>query len=228
MLSTKTFVLACLLSLQTLAQSTRTKTCNIEPAKGTEDSSTAILAAFKECHSNAKIIFKEGADYNIFTPMVFPTLKNVEVHMGGTLHMSKDIPAVQKIVAAGGGKLYWMKLKGSDVDWIGSSNEKYGWIESYGQKWWDANEVGKGGLPNRPKLFQFTVTKGTLQHFKARKPIGWVVSLGGSDITVSNANIDAASTSSRFPFNTDGFSINGPKITITNSSKAPYHTPIES
>lgn len=223
MLSTKRLLLTCLLSLQTLAQS-RSKICNIEPSKGTEDSSPAILAAFKSCTSNAVIVFKEGADYNIFTPLAFPALTNVEIRVGGNLHLPKDKPAVQKIVAAGGGKLHWLILKGSNVDWIGSSNPVNGWINSYGQSWWDANPTGQGGLPNRPKLLQFKVTKGTLQYFKAKKPIGWVVSLDGNNIAISNANIDAVSTSSKFPFNTDGFAINGNGISVINSSKPPFST----
>lgn len=227
MLSTKTLFWACLLFLQTLAQSTRIITCNIEPSKGTEDSSPAILAVFKSCSSNAVIVFKEGADYNIFTPIVFPVLTNVEIRMGGNLHLPKDIPTVQKLVAAGGGKIHWLKLKGSNVDYIGSSNADNGWINSYGQPWYDANPAGEGGLPNRPKLLQFSVTKGTLQYFKARKPIGWCVSLAGSDITVSNADIDAASTSSKFPFNTDGFAINGERMSVINSSKSRFHESVE-
>ncbi|TID22008.1 glycosyl hydrolase family 28 [Venturia nashicola] len=218
MLSSKTLVLACLLSLQTLAQSSRSKTCNIEPAKGKEDSSAAILTAFKSCSSNAVIVFKEGADYNVLTPLVFPKLNNVEIRVGGNLHLPKDIPAVQKVVAAGGGKIHWFKLTGTNVDWIGSSKPENGWINSYGQQWYDANPAGKGGLPNRPKLLHFAASKSTLQHFKAKKPIGWVVSLVGDDITVSNAIIDAESSSySKFPFNTDGFAINGERITITKS-----------
>lgn len=219
MVSTRTLVLACLLSLQTLAQSTRSKTCNIEPSKGTEDSSPAILAAFQNCTADAVIVFKEGADYNIFTPLVFPALSNVEIRVGGNLHLPKDIPTVQKIVAAGGGKIHWLKLSGANIDWIGSSNENNGWINSYGQQWYDANPAGQGGLPNRPKLLSFKVIKGTLQYFKSRKPHGWCVSLDGSDITVSNAHIDAVSTSGKFPFNSDGFSINGNRTTIMNSSK---------
>jgi polygalacturonase len=215
MISTRTFVLFCLLSLQTLAQSSRPKTCTIEPSKDEEDSSPAILAAFKNCASNSVVVFKEGADYNIFTPINVPRLTNVEIRMGGNLHLPKDIEKVQSIVS-NGGKI-WIQLFGSNVDYIGSKNPGNGWIDSYGQAWYDANPPGKTGLPNRPKLLSFKVNKGTLQFFKSRKPIGWCVSLAGSNIVVSDANIDAVSSTSAFPFNTDGFSINGADISIVNS-----------
>jgi polygalacturonase len=217
MLSTKTLVLAFLLSVRTLAQATRSKTCTIEPSKGEENSSSAILAAFKNCTTNAAVIFKEGQNYNIFTPINFPKLTNVEIRMGGNLHLPKDIKTVQSIVSAGGGKINWLTLSGSNVDWIGSKDANNGWINSYGQPWYDANPTGQTGLQNRPKLLSFKVAKGTLQYFKSRKPHGWCVSLAGSDIVVSNANIDAVSSSSSFPFNTDGFSINGINISIINS-----------
>lgn len=125
------------------------------------------------------------------------------------------------MAAAPGAKLRWLKFtSGSNIDYVGSSKPNNGWINSYGQAWYDANPAGQGGLPNRPKLISFKTNKGTLQYLKARKPHGWCASLEGSDITVSNANIDSVSTSSKFPFNTDGFSIGGPRITITNSSKS--------
>ncbi|QDS71687.1 hypothetical protein FKW77_008185 [Venturia effusa] len=216
MLSKRVLALACLLSSQVLAQ-TRSKTCNVPPASGTADSTPAILDTFKNCSSDSVVVFKEGADYNIFTPLTFPTLKNVEIRMGGILHFPKDIPTVQKIVAAGGDKIFWIIIKGTNVDWIGSSSPNNGWIEAYGQNWYDTNPVGTGGLPNRPKLLQYKVVKGSLVNFKVRKPIAWCVSLIGSDVTVDGAIIDASSTSGRGAFNTDGFSINGNGFIIKNS-----------
>ena len=63
----------------------------------------------------------------------------------------------------------------------------------------------------------FNATKGTMQHFKSRKPIAWNVQVVGKEITISDSIIDAYSISGSFPFNTDGFDVTGTDITITNS-----------
>ena len=45
--------------------------------------------------ANSTILFKKGITYNIFTPIKFPTLHNVEVAIEGNLTYPADIPTVQ-------------------------------------------------------------------------------------------------------------------------------------
>ena len=45
--------------------------------------------------SNATILFQRGITYNIFTPVKFPTLHNVEVAIEGNLTYPNDIATVQ-------------------------------------------------------------------------------------------------------------------------------------
>lgn len=60
-----------------------------------EDDTPALLAALPGLSSNATILFKEGVTYNIFTPIKFPVLNNVEVVMAGNLSYPDDIPTIQ-------------------------------------------------------------------------------------------------------------------------------------
>ncbi|KAJ0159171.1 putative exopolygalacturonase C [Colletotrichum tanaceti] len=93
-----------------------------------------------------------------------------------------------------------------------------GWINSYGQAWWDLNKPGEAGTPNRPHLMQFSVTNGEMRNMKSLKPIGWNFSIKGKNIIIDNTVIDARSDSSNFPFNTDGFDVGATDVTITNSN----------
>lgn len=63
----------------------------------------------------------------------------------------------------------------------------------------------------------FNTTNGSLQHLKSKKPIAWGVQLIGSHITVTDTIVDAYSTTSGFPFNTDAFDVTGTDIKILNS-----------
>lgn len=117
---------------------------------------------------------------------------------------------------ASSGTLYWFTFAGPKVNYIGTSNVTTGWIYSYGQSWWDANPVNGTGTAGRPHLMSFNTTNGSLQHYKSKKPIAWNVALTGTNVTASNAVIDAVSTGG-FPFNTDGFDVTGNNITIMNS-----------
>ena len=202
------------------------KTCTIASkylsSNGTSDDSPAVASAFAECSKDATIIISEGIDYNILTPISATNLSNVQIHLQGNLHLPKSITAVQAAVNSSNAltystALYWFKLAGPSIDFIGTSNVTNGWIYSYGQAWWDANPVNGTGIVARPHLMSFNTTNGSLQHFKSRKPIAWGVQLIGNDITVSDAVVDAYSTTDSFPFNTDAFDVTGTNIRILNS-----------
>lgn len=195
--------------------------CVIPSSKSTADDSQSIAQAFARCSSNAVVVFQEGVDYNVFQPISATNLSNVEIQMNGNLHLPQNIATVQEIVNGTGGALYsngqyWFTFSGPSIDYIGSSDVNNGWINSYGQAWWDANPVNGTGLDDRPHLMSFNTTHGSLKYYKSRKPIAWNVQLKGNDIEVSHAFIDAESTGS-FPFNTDGFDVTATNVRITDS-----------
>ncbi|KAJ5917751.1 exopolygalacturonase C [Penicillium verhagenii] len=199
----------------------RSHRCVIPSSNGTANDSPAVLQAFAKCSSDSVIVFQEGVDYNIFTPIAATNLSNVEIQMKGNLHLPQNISTVQSIVNGTSSTLYadgayWFTLAGPKIDYTGSSNVNNGWINSYGQAWWDANPVNGTGIDSRPHLLSFQTTDGSLKYFKSRKPIAWNVQLQGDNITVSHAFIDAESTGS-FPFNTDGFDVTATNVRITDS-----------
>ncbi|KAE9378302.1 glycoside hydrolase family 28 protein [Stipitochalara longipes BDJ] len=206
--------------------SPRNKTC-VVPSKyitsnGTADDSPAIASAFAQCSKDAVITFSEGVDYNVFNPISATNLSNIEIQIRGNLHLPQNITAVQNLVNTSNAltystTLYWITFAGPSIDYIGTDNVTNGWIDSYGQAWWDLNPINGTGTPLRPHLFSFNTTNGSLQHFKSRKPIAWNVQLVGNNITVSDTIIDAYSTTTSFSFNTDGFDVTGTNIKITNS-----------
>ena len=203
-------------------RSARPHRCVIQASSNdTESDSPAIENAFAKCSSDSVIVFQEGVDYNVFTPISATNLSNVEIQMKGNLHLPQDIATVQAIVNGTSSSLYsegqyWFKFSGPQIDYTGSSNVNNGWINSYGQAWWDANPTNGTGIDSRPHLMSFKTTHGSLKYFKSRKPIAWNVQLQGDDITVSHAFIDAESTGS-FPFNTDGFDVTATNVRITDS-----------
>ena len=60
-----------------------------------EDDTPALLAALPDYVENATILFKGETTYNIFTPIKFPVLNNVEVLISGNLSYPDDIPTIQ-------------------------------------------------------------------------------------------------------------------------------------
>lgn len=151
---------------------------------------------------------------NVFNPISATNLTNVVIAVQGNLHLPTNITAVSAIVAK---TPTWFTIKGSNIDWVGTKDVNNGWIYSYGQAWWDANPPGGTGIVGRPHLLSFNAQTATIQHFKSMKPVAWNVNLQGSNIVVTDTIIDAYSTTSAFPFNTDGFDVGGTNITIKNS-----------
>ena len=59
------------------------------------DDTPALQAVLNDYSADSTILFEKGVYYNIFTPIRFPELKNVEVRIEGNLSYPKDIAAVQ-------------------------------------------------------------------------------------------------------------------------------------
>jgi hypothetical protein len=204
----------------------RSKICTIASkylaSNGTADDSPAVASAFATCAEDSIIVFSEGVDYNILTPISATNLSNVEIKVEGNLHLPKNVTYIQNIVNTSNAltystALYWFTFSGPSIHYAGIGNITTGWINSYGQNWWDANLVNGTGAPNRPHLLYFNTTNGSMKHFKSRKPIAWNVQLLGNNITISDTIIDAYSTTSAFPFNTDGFDVTATNVKIINS-----------
>ncbi|GJE99502.1 glycoside hydrolase family 28 protein [Phanerochaete sordida] len=165
--------------------------------------------------NNTSILFQQGVTYNIFTPIKFPVMHNVEVAVEGNLTYPSDIPAVQAAVAASSYPGAWFAFSGgTNVTLRGTADPSWGWIDAHGQAWWDANQQ-----TNRPHGFAFSkINGGAIRDIKVWKPIGWnFATSGSSNIEITNNQILAASSTGSFPFNTDGFSAGGTNLTFSNN-----------
>lgn len=60
-----------------------------------QDDTPALTAALTNLTSNSTILFQKGITYNIFTPIKFPVLNNVEVSIQGNLTYPSDIATIQ-------------------------------------------------------------------------------------------------------------------------------------
>jgi hypothetical protein len=204
------FIICCISAFKVAAQG-KGKTCTVQSSNGKSDDSISFEEALKSCSSNAIIHFKDGISYNIWTP-IKASLNNVEIQVNGNLSLPNNMKTVQQIVTNGGKT--WFTFSGSKINWVGSDNPSLGWINSHGQQWYDANPPGKTGLPNRPHLFRWGVTNGSILRLKSMKPIGWNIGISGSNNVVEDVVIDAVSTGRGFPFNTDGIGVSGTNIRI--------------
>lgn len=117
-----------------------------------------------------------------------------------------------------GTALYWLDLNGPQIQFIGTTNLTNGWIQCYGQAWWDANPTNGTGITARPHLINFNSSSASMTNIKIKQPIAWGIAVNGNDIVISNTLIDAYSQSGSFPFNTDGFDVKGNNISILDST----------
>lgn len=173
--------------------STVGRTCKIPG--GTDDDSPAIKRAFAECGTGGTIEFSAGVDYTVGQPILANNLTDVDILANGNLHLPQDVEAVRKIILGSSATTFWFDFKGSNINWIGSKDPNSGWINSYGQQWWDLNPWNGTGITGRPHLMKFNVQGGTMQRMKSRKPVAWNIQIHGRDIEISDAIVDAVSSS---------------------------------
>ncbi|ETW86713.1 glycoside hydrolase family 28 protein [Heterobasidion irregulare TC 32-1] len=163
------------------------------------DDAAVLNAALANYTANTTILFKKGITYNIFTPVTFPVLNNVEVSIQGNLTYPNNIATIQG---------------GNNVTLKGSTDPNWGWVDGHGQAWWDAMQQ-----TNRPHGWAFSKIKnGTIRDMKLWKPIAWnFATSGSSNIHAFNNKIVAKSDTDSFPFNTDGFSAGGSDLLFENN-----------
>lgn len=73
-----------------------TKTLVVPHAAG-QDDTPGLAAALAAYSSDSTILFQRGVTYNIFTPIKFPVLNNVEIRIEGNLTYPTDIPTIQGV-----------------------------------------------------------------------------------------------------------------------------------
>lgn len=76
------------------SQLTTTKTFVVPHVPG-QDDTPGLAAVLSNYSTNATILFQKGITYNIFTPIKFPKLTNVEVRIEGNLTYPSDIATIQ-------------------------------------------------------------------------------------------------------------------------------------
>lgn len=69
----------------------------VVPHTGDQDDTPGLLAALPSCTSDCVILFQNGTSYNLFTPVRFPVLRNVEIRIEGNLTYPDSIPQVQGV-----------------------------------------------------------------------------------------------------------------------------------
>ncbi|TFY70904.1 hypothetical protein EVG20_g2108 [Dentipellis fragilis] len=161
-------------------------------APGQDDTPT-LTAALATHSANSTILFKRGVTYNIFSPVKFPVLNNVEVSIQGNITYPEDIGTVQDAVASSSYPGAWFAFTGgNNVTLRGSTDPKWGWVDAHGQAWWDANQQ-----TNRPHGWAFSkITNGVIRDVKLWKPIGWnFATSGSSNVHIFNNQIVARSDS---------------------------------
>lgn len=67
----------------------------VVPHTDGKDDSPGLNAALANFTTDSTILFQKGVKYNIFTPIAFPVLNNVEIRIEGNLLYPTDIPAIQ-------------------------------------------------------------------------------------------------------------------------------------
>ncbi|RDB24422.1 putative exopolygalacturonase C [Hypsizygus marmoreus] len=174
----------------------------VVPHTAGQDDTSGLTAVLANYSTNSTILFKQGITYNIFTPIKFPVLNNVEIRFEGNLTYPTDIPAIQAIVGSSSFSGAWFAFTGgNNVTLRGSTDPKWGWIDGHGQEWWNTrNQV------NRPHGFAFSkINGGVIRDMKLYKPVAWnFATSGSSNIHAFNNRIYALSVDpdNAFPFNT--------------------------
>ncbi|THV04601.1 pectin lyase-like protein [Dendrothele bispora CBS 962.96] len=211
------FCFLLLLTLSSLSTTSAWTTFTVPHTPGADDAPSLTIALTNSTGitSNSTILFQKGVTYNIWTPIVFPTLNNVEVVIEGNLTYPEDIGTIQDIVVSSSFKGAWFSFTGgNNVTLRGSKDPEWGWVDGHGQAWWDINQQ-----VNRPHGWAFSkINNGVIRDMKLFKPIAWnFATSGSSNIHAFDNTILAKSDSDAFPFNTDGFSAGGTDMLFENN-----------
>lgn len=187
----------------------------VVPHTNDADDTPALMAAIPDYMSDASIVFEANTTYNVWSPITFSHLTNVEVVISGNLTYPKSIETVQGYVAAANYSGAWFSfIGGNNVTLRGNADPDWGWVDGHGQQWWDIMQQ-----TNRPHGWLFkNVTNGIITDVKIYKPVAWnFATTGSSNVHIFNNIIIARSDNVSFPFNTDGFSAGGNNLLFENN-----------
>ena len=67
----------------------------VVPHTNGRDDMPGLVAAIGNYSINSTILYQKGINYNIFTPIKFPILNNVEIRIEGNLSYPTDITSIQ-------------------------------------------------------------------------------------------------------------------------------------
>ncbi|KAJ3849024.1 pectin lyase-like protein [Lentinula lateritia] len=177
-----------------------------------QDDTPALTAAIANYSSNSTILFQKGITYNIFTPIKFPTLTNVEILIEGNLTYPTNITAIQGAILSCLCRFDF--TGGTNVTLQGSTDPDWGWIDGHGQAWWNINQQ-----TNRPHGWAFShITNGVIRDLKLWKPIGWNFATSGSNnVHIYNNIILAVSDNSSVRPKSLSFSAGGANLLFENN-----------
>ncbi|KAM5537637.1 hypothetical protein V8D89_008715 [Ganoderma adspersum] len=188
------------------------KTCNVPAIGGGEDDGPAILAAFKECSRDAKIVLDKY--YVVDTLLLTKDLDNVEIELSGTVQYTPDIAkwSPQSLYLTYQNATTFWFLSGNNIHLFGG-----GTLDGNGQVWWDTfnnthdSGTAGGSSTTFARPIPLTVGNATNVVVENIRQIGspfWNNFVYQStNVTYKNINIRSASYSSSPTANSDGWDI---------------------
>ncbi|KAJ7118780.1 pectin lyase fold/virulence factor [Mycena epipterygia] len=176
------------------------------------DDSPHFLNAVQQC---SKVVIPSFTTLNISTRLNMTGLHNKHIELQGTLRFNPDIP-----YWSGNGFMFTFQTQ--VTFWIlGGKNivlDGGGTLDGAGQAWYDAFASNSSLLrPITMTLFQ--ATNVLVQNIKMINSPEWFNLVNeGKNVTFDNIHINAVSTSSHGPSNTDGWDIyRSDQVTLKNS-----------
>ncbi|KAI4632965.1 hypothetical protein J4E80_000325 [Alternaria sp. BMP 0032] len=205
-----------LLLVPALAGMTKTGTlCTVTPS-GTKDDSPSIMDAFKQCGQNGQIEITTG-DYTIAKVMDVLDLKNCDISIRGKLTWSDDIQywVRNSVSVTYSQRSTAFRLGGENFTLQGHGEALF---FGNGQKWYDVNRDGSN-MAGRPISLTLWHAKNVwIDGITWRQSQFWHTFVAYSqNITMTNLDMNATSSSQWGTVNTDGFdSWNSQDIVLKN------------
>ncbi|KXH57868.1 polygalacturonase, partial [Colletotrichum salicis] len=191
-------------------------TCTVEANNDGSDDSPAILAAFKECRKNRRVIFSNTM-YNIQKMMTTTDLENTQIEIHGTLLWSKDtrywLSNPQPTGFRNGSAAWFLGGKNVTADGFG-----YGTLDGNGQTWYNLVK-GQSNYPDRPHaLAIWKASDMTVRNVRMVQSQMWTMAIMHSQNVLFGGVYINSVTNNGYPArNTDGAdTIDSDRITFRN------------
>ncbi|EXF82577.1 polygalacturonase, partial [Colletotrichum fioriniae PJ7] len=213
-----------LVSQNSILEDSAVYTCTGEANNDGSDDSPAILAAFKECRKNRRIVFS-NTTYNIEKMMTTTDLENTQIEIHGTLVMRLDNLAIsskdtnywlsnpQPTGFQDGSAAWFLGGKNVTVDGVG-----YGTLGGNGQTWYNQFQ-GQSNYPDRPHgLAIWKASSMTRSNVRMVQSQMWTMAIMHSqNVLFDGVYINSTSNNGYPARNTDGAdTIDSDRITFRN------------